>query len=72
MKRKKHLKNVISKIGKVRTYFFLPKKSSFNLVLHKSLTRALQSTPFQNPGRYKVWMDGRRTQEILVSNIGFK
>ena len=48
---------------------------SFPILGERDLTRALQSSPLQNPGGgpLSVTEDGRsKTEEILVSNIGFK
>ena len=56
-----------SKLGPKQTYVLF-KKSVYS-------TRALQLTPFQNPGGWGGERDGRRTDgrtEILMSNIGQK
>ena len=71
----------VSETGKSQKFtffdFFVWKKKcyplSFPILGGRNLTRALQSSPFQNPGgAVRVWrrMDGRVKKEILVSNLG--
>ena len=55
-----------------KTVFFAGKKCpslSFPILGLRDSTRAIQFTPFQNPGGY--CQRDRQSQEILLSNIGF-
>ena len=56
------------KIPKIHI-FSLSNSLSFPILGGRDLTRALQSTPFQNPGGW--WSERDERTEILVSNIGY-
>ena len=77
MKISKKFKNSLFLIFYFLKFFLLLKKKcypiSFPILGGRDSTRALQSTPFQNPGGVpRAWhTNERRTKEILVSNTGW-